>query len=206
MKVPTPSKISLLVRGMIAAAIATSTISSLPAQQAKPAPAPVITVADDPARKPEKVEEVVELSPFVVTSGSDQGYILGSYDETHILTVVGSYRLPFGFELGARFRYVTGRPKSLLQHTEDLFRADANEYTGQFGPPRAGRVKDFNQLDLRIDKAFVFEKWTLGVFLDIQNVYNAKNVEGSFFDYRSRQEFDVSGIPFLPVLGVKGSF
>jgi TonB family protein len=140
------------------------------------------------------------------TAGSDQGYVVGSFDETHILTAVASYRLPFGFEVGARFRYVTGRPKSLLNHTADLFRGDDNSFVGEFGDRRAGRVKDFHQLDLRIDKAFVFDKWTLGVFLDIQNVYNQKNVEGSFFDYRSRQEYDVPGIPFLPVLGVKGSF
>ena len=61
-------------------------------------------------------------------------------------------------------------------------------------------------LDLRIDKAFTFDKFTFSVFLDVQNVYNQKNVEGTIFDYRFREEFQIAGIPFLPVFGVKGSF
>jgi TonB family protein len=140
------------------------------------------------------------------TAGTTDSYVLNTYDETHILTAVASYKLPFGFDIGARFRYVTGRPKSPLNHSADLYRSDANNFAGTFGDRRSIRVKDFNQLDVRIDKAFTFDKWTLGLFLDIQNIYNAKNVEGAFFDYRFREEFLVPGIPFLPVLGAKASF
>ena len=35
---------------------------------------------------------------------------LFQYDQTHILTVLGSYKLGRGWEVGARFRYVTGDP------------------------------------------------------------------------------------------------
>ena len=43
-------------------------------------------------------------------------------------------------------------------------------------------------------------------YLDIQNVYNAENPEAFLSDYRFREEIPVPGVPFLPVLGVKGSF
>lgn len=137
--------------------------------------------------------------------GADK-YQLTSFDQTHILTAVGSYRLPLGFELGARFRYVTGRPKTPLAHVADVFNADENSYSGTFGEFRSSRQKAFQQLDLRLDKSFLFESWTLTAFLDVQNVYNAQNTEFTFFDYRYRQEVDVPGIPVLPILGVKGSF
>jgi TonB family protein len=139
------------------------------------------------------------------TAGTDTAYVVTANDQTHILTLVGSYRLPFGFELGMRFRYVTGVPKNPLDHKYDLFRADNNTYAATFGERRSGRVKDFNQLDLRIDKAFTFDRFTFTAYLDIQNVYNQANVEGSFYDYRFRQEFEVPGIPFLPVVGIKAS-
>lgn len=139
------------------------------------------------------------------TAGSDTGYLLTGNDQTHIFTFVGSYRLPYGFEIGARFRYVTGVPKSPLQHSYDVFRSDANSYVGSFGESRSARVPDFHQLDLRIDRAFVFDRFTITPFLDIQNVYNQKNVEGSFFDYRFREELEVPGIPLLPVLGIKAT-
>jgi TonB family protein len=139
-------------------------------------------------------------------AGTPQGYQLTANDQTHILTLVGSYRLPYGFEVGARFRYVTGRPKSPLIHKYDIYQADSNSFTGTFGDARSARIKDFNQLDVRIDKTWIFTSWSLDLYLDIQNVYNAQNVEASFFDYRFRQEFDVPGIPILPVLGVKATF
>jgi TonB family protein len=139
-------------------------------------------------------------------AGRDTEYRVTQFDQTHILTAVASVKLPYGFELGARFRYVTGQPKSPLIHTYDVYQADANSYSATFGPSRSARSRDFNQLDVRLDKYFVFDRWTLDVYLDIQNVYWAKNVEATFYDYRFRQEFEVPGIPILPVLGVKASF
>lgn len=138
-------------------------------------------------------------------AGSGRPYIQSGFDQTHILTVVGSYKLPWGFEFGARFRYVTGRPKTALLHQFDIFQADSNSYSGQFGATNASKIKDFHQLDLRLDKNFLFESWTLTVYLDVQNVYNQANVEASFTDYRQRREYDVPGLPLLPVLGIKAS-
>lgn len=137
-------------------------------------------------------------------AGSAQDYVVSSFDQTHILTAIASYRFPYGFELGARFRYVTGRPSSPLIHDADFQRLDANRYSNTFGEFRSARVKDFHQLDVRIDKYFVFEKWTLNVYLDIQNVYNQVNVEATQYEFRGRYGVDVPGIPFLPILGVKG--
>lgn len=138
-------------------------------------------------------------------AGSGRDYVQSTFDQTHILTAVGSYKLPFGFEIGARFRFVTGRPKTALVHTFDIYQADSNSYSGQFGPTNATRIKDFHQLDIRLDKNFVFQAWTLAIYLDVQNVYNQPNVEATFTDYRQRQEYDVPGIPILPVLGIKAS-
>lgn len=139
-------------------------------------------------------------------AGTSDPYVLTTFDQTHILTLVASYRFDFGLEIGARFRYVTGRPATPLAHTFDQFSADSNSYASQRGAPNSARIADFNQLDLRVDKYFVFDKWTLDVYLDVQNVYNMRNVEASFTDYRRRQEYSVPGVPILPVLGVKASF
>ncbi|HYX91716.1 MAG TPA: TonB family protein [Myxococcaceae bacterium] len=133
-------------------------------------------------------------------------YVLTPFDQTHILTAVGSYRLPGGFEVGARFRYVTGSPTTPLQHRYDIYNADSNRFAPTRGAPYSARERPFHQLDVRVDKSFLFESWTLGAYLDVQNVYNASNVEARFSDYRFRTEYEVPGIPILPVLGVKGSF
>lgn len=139
---------------------------------------------------------------------------VNSTDQTHNLIAIASYRAPLfcsrevacgGWEIGARFRVVTGNPISPLVHQRDLARLDANAYSPMRGPFGSARRSTFHQLDVRIDKSFVFDRWTLGVYLDIQNIYNARNVEGTITDYRFRQEYDVPGIPFLPILGVRAS-
>lgn len=33
-----------------------------------------------------------------------------------------------------------------------------------------GRLEPFCQIDLRVDKNFYFRKWTLGIYVDVQNV------------------------------------
>jgi hypothetical protein len=134
------------------------------------------------------------------------GYDISPYDQTNVLTLVGSYKLNNGWELGTRFRYTTGRPDTPLLHDADLYRVDSNRYSAMPGLSLSTRTSAFHQLDFRVDKSWRFDAWTLGAYLDVQNVYNAKNVEATFEDYRHREKYDVPGIPFLPVVGVKGSF
>jgi TonB family protein len=133
-------------------------------------------------------------------------YRLTTWDQTHILTAVASYRLPAGFELGARMRYVTGRPTTPLQHTFDRYSVDRNRFGGTYGEANSVRFQPFHQLDLRLEKNWLFQSWTLSAYVDVQNVYNASNVEATFNDYRFREVYEVPGIPVLPVVGVKGSF
>ncbi len=137
---------------------------------------------------------------------SRPAYDLSPWDQTHVLTLVGSYRLNDGWEVGSRFRFTTGRPTTPLDHQFDLYRADANRYSATPGLPLSIRTQGFHQLDMRVDKSWRFDEWTLGMYLDIQNIYNASNVEAVFNDYRHRQRYEVPGLPFLPVIGLKGSF
>lgn len=136
----------------------------------------------------------------------ERDYRLATFDQTHILTAVGSYRLPGGWELGGRFRFVTGRPTAHVVHLYDVYAVDGNGYSCEREPPGTSRLPDFHQLDLRLDRNFVFQNWTLGVYIDVQNVYYSQNIETYITDYRCRAEIGVPGIPVLPVLGVKGSF
>ncbi|NRD62079.1 TonB family protein [Corallococcus exiguus] len=136
----------------------------------------------------------------------DETYGLSPFDQTHILTLVSTYVLGNGWELGGRFRYTTGRPTTPLNHTFDQYQVDRNRFNGTYGPYASARTSGFHQLDMRLDKSWQFQSWTLGVYLDVQNLYNAENVEFTFNDYRQRREYEVPGIPILPVVGVKGSF
>ncbi|HWE29589.1 MAG TPA: TonB-dependent receptor, partial [Polyangia bacterium] len=126
------------------------------------------------------------------------------YDQTHILTVIAGYHLPWEIDVGARFRYVTGNPSTALG--PGVFDADQGVVIPIPGLPYGERLPAFTQLDLRIDKRFTFKSWILSIYLDVSNVTNNANVEGYAYSYDYTQRRAVTGLPILPSLGVRASF
>lgn len=132
------------------------------------------------------------------------GFVPILFDQSHILTLVGSYKLENGWELGTRFRLTTGRPETPT--LGGTFDSDSGQYFPIEGPFRSIRGATFHQLDVRAERQWTFERWRLSVYLDIQNVYNAANPEATLWDYRYRESAPLRGLPFLPTFGIKGEF
>ncbi|MBI2896057.1 MAG: TonB-dependent receptor [Deltaproteobacteria bacterium] len=126
------------------------------------------------------------------------------FDQTHNLIVVASYRLDGGWELGTRFRLVSGRPETPILGS--TFDADSGGYCAETGQPGDQRGPLFTQLDLRIEKTWTFDLWRFSAYLDVQNVYNAQNPEATLHDYRFRDHAPLPGLPILPTLGIRGRF
>lgn len=126
------------------------------------------------------------------------------YDQRHIFTFVGGYNLPFGIDISARFRLTTGNPYTPV--VGSAYNADRDGYDQVFGAHNAARDPTFHQLDLRIDKKFVFQHWLLGLYLDVQNVYNRKNAEGMRYNFDYTDMEYVRGLPIIPTIGIKGEF
>lgn len=126
------------------------------------------------------------------------------YDQTHILTAVASYQLPRNWEVSTRFRYVTGNVYTPFQY--GVFDADADQYIGVTGAANSARSGAFHQLDLRIDKRWIFDGWMLGAYLDLQNVYNRTNEDGVEYNYDYTTSNGSAGLPLIPVLGLRGEF
>jgi hypothetical protein len=117
---------------------------------------------------------------------------------------VASYRTGNNWELGARLRFATGRPLTeVVGHT---FEADDGDYHRVNGPTRAGRVPAYDQVDVRLEKTWVFDTWMIGAYLDVQNVFNVENQEAIQYDYRFVERAAVSGIPILPTVGIRGQW
>ena len=128
---------------------------------------------------------------------------LTRFDQTHILTLLGSYRLGRGWEIGARFRLVSG--SLYTPNTYGFFDENAGAYLPLQEYPNFGsRLPAFNQLDVRVDKTWKFKSWTLSAYLDVQNVYNQGNVEGVSYNYNFTRQTYATGLPLLPSLGVRG--
>jgi hypothetical protein len=129
---------------------------------------------------------------------------LTNFDQTHNFILVASYRLDSGWELGVRFRAVSGVPDSGI--SGGTFDADRGDYDPVINDFRDQREPFFHQLDLRAEKTWTFDTWSFSTYLDVQNVYNAENPEATQYDYRFRDSAPVRGLPILPTLGVKGTW
>ncbi len=147
---------------------------------------------------------------------SEPEYLV-NFDQTHILTVLGSYQLGHGWEIGGRFRLVSGNlidpavcdpssPDCNPNRTNALFHGPSGAYVAIPLGDNNERLPLYHTLDLRIDKRWKFKYWGFSVYLDIQNVYNNQNPEavGYNFNFTARQY--VNGLPILPSIGIRGDF
>jgi TonB family protein len=131
-------------------------------------------------------------------------YDVPIFDQMHNLNAVISWKPGGGWELGARLRAATGRPESPV--VGSTYDADRGDYDAVTGTQRSIRTPFFSQFDVRTEKSWLFKTWSLGVYLDVQNVFNADNVEGYEWDYRYRESVPITGIPILPTLGIRGQW
>jgi TonB family protein len=130
---------------------------------------------------------------------------LSTFDQTHILTVLGSYRLGGGWEFGARFRLVSGNLYTPNQY--GFYDENAGSFLASPAyPPNGSRLPIFHQLDMRVDKIWQFKHWRLNAYLDVQNVYNRANVEGVSYNFNYTAQTYATGLPLLPDLGLRGEF
>ena len=158
------------------------------------------------------------LSRSVRQNVPDLEEYLVAWDQTHILTMLGSYRFGSGWEVGARFRLVSGNLQSPNvcnpadsncdpSRINALFHAASGAYTPiRFGGTNDERLPTFHALDLRVDKKWQFSAWAFSAYLDVQNAYNNQNVEGISYNYDFSGRQYVTGLPILPSIGLRGEF
>jgi len=144
------------------------------------------------------------LSRAVIRDQPDREARLANFDQTHILTALGSYKLGRGWEFGARFRLVSGNPETPI--VGSLYNANSGSYAPLEGTINSRRVEPFHQLDLRVDKMWKFEAWKLSAYLDVQNVYYSQSVEGYQYNFNYTQRTAVTGLPIIPSIGLRGDF
>ena len=125
-------------------------------------------------------------------------------DQTHNIILVAQYRLTPRWRVGARWRYVTGNPVTPINGS--IFDADTDRYAPLYGEVNSDRDTDFHQLDLRIDREWVYQTWRLTAYLDIRNAYNRANASGLDYNFDYTENTQSFEIPIIPSFGVRGEF
>jgi len=144
------------------------------------------------------------LSRSLRTDSGQTEERLFDFDQTHILTAVASYLLPRNWQVGGRFRLVSGNPRTPI--VGSVYNASYDRYDAIYGGINTDRNAPFHQLDLRVDKRWIYQGWMLSLYLDIQNVYNRANPEGLQYNYDYSDQRKQQGLPILTILGIRGEF
>jgi hypothetical protein len=64
----------------------------------------------------------------------------------------------------------------------------------------------FFQADVRFDKKWIYDRWILTGYLDIENVTNRQNPEQINYSYNFQQAAVVTGLPVFPTFGIRAEF
>ena len=116
---------------------------------------------------------------FVRSEFTDQKgeFIPSSWDNRHLLTITGTRNFKKNWDLGLRWRYIGGAPytpwdlnRSAIKTAWDAQGIGYLDYS-KFNK---ARLNAFHQLDLRVDKSWYYNKWSLMLYFDVQNAYNFK--------------------------------
>jgi hypothetical protein len=109
------------------------------------------------------------------------------WDQRHIFNLVAGYRMRAGWSAGGRIHFNTGRPYPVFD--DRVFNVDYQ------------RLPPFFQLDVRLDKRFVFDRYVLSAYVELVNTTLTREV----FDLKRRPDGTVDEKGFrivLPSLGV----
>jgi hypothetical protein len=92
----------------------------------------------------------------------------GDFDQRHSLSAYGSYRFTHTFNVSTQWRYGSGYPIPgfFRMQGADLFLAAEHNLV---------RLPAYSRVDVRANKAFLFERWKLTLSGELLNVTNHKN-------------------------------
>lgn len=112
-------------------------------------------------------------------SSDNNKWISQTWDNGFLLTLSSGYKLPKNYYIGIKYRYAGGTPytpydaakSSLVQ----AWNASGRPYL-DYSSYNSLKLPAFNQLDLRIDKEFYWNKAAFKLYIDIQNILNNKYI------------------------------
>ena len=126
------------------------------------------------------------------------------FDQTHNINVVGQIELKRNLKVSGRVRYVTGNAQTPVASA--TFDADNDVYIPHQGNFYSARLSPFFQLDARLDKKWIYDRYIISGYIDIQNLTNHGNPESIRYSYDYSQSKEITGLPIFPTLGVQGEF
>ncbi|MEX0813674.1 MAG: TonB-dependent receptor [Chitinophagales bacterium] len=105
-------------------------------------------------------------------------YRPSSWDNRHLLSLTFGKKFKRDWEIGMRWRVIGGAPYTPFDielSSQKLVWDQNGVGIPDYDRTNSERLNVSHQMDIRVDKKYFFKKWSLNLYLDIQNVYNQQN-------------------------------
>lgn len=105
-------------------------------------------------------------------SGFNGFLVPSAWDSRHIISGLLGRKFNKGWEVGLKYRFAAGAPFTPFDlEASRVNYASLGVGILDFSQLNSQRLNNFNQFDIRIDKKWNFPKWTLDIFIDLQNAF-----------------------------------
>ena len=132
-----------------------------------------------------------------------EDYRLFDCDQTHNASVLASYRRG-PWLVSGRWQLATGTPYT--QVVGATYMPEQDIYQPIYGALNGARLESSHELDLRVERQWRFQDWSLAAFLDVSNVYqNASVMQYQYNEDYTERKAITEFIP-PPSLGLRGEF
>jgi hypothetical protein len=119
-----------------------------------------------------------------------------SFDQRVLLNLGGGYIFSENWEISGKFRFATGRPYTPFNPDGTQ---DPEDYNSE-------RLDPNHSVDIRVDRRWFFDNYTIIGYIDVQNAYGFQFNEPPQWNYRENRPEDQEGIGVLPSIGISLEF
>lgn len=122
-------------------------------------------------------------SLFTDISGS---YHSSSWDSRHVASITAGYKFRHNWEIGIKWSIQGGLPYTPYDTTNlsliSVWNASNGSPLKDYSKLNALRTKVLHGMNVRVDKKWFLKKININIYLDITNIYNAKDVTPDYID------------------------
>jgi len=126
------------------------------------------------------------------------------HDQPVNATLVGNYKLSDDWALGMKWNYHSGIPYTPILGTNGTY-SDGRPIPLYAGV-NSGTLPVHHQLDLRLDRNYLFDNWKLNTYFELNDIYQRKNVVGYSYDSTYTKRKAVYDFVLSFAFGVQAEF
>ena len=133
-------------------------------------------------------------------------WFTSQYDQTHILNLVGSYKINAYWDLGTRLKYNTASPYTPVASA--VYNSNLDKYQPRYDikNPNSARVQAANSIDLFAAYDSFYDTYKLKYQFGIQYLSFGKRIDSVQYNFDFSDKEELSNLPPIPYIQISGEF